>query len=149
ADEFLERLDRGEQPDVEEYARRHPEVADAFRHLLPALHALRASPEMPGPEVPEGPGGTEQSLAISANALLGDPVLLSYLRAVAGQSLDFQRWTEHHPDLAANLEQFLGNQPQLATGLVPPTPPPQSPWKGGRVGPGGAYEILKEVGRGG
>src|SRR5262249_13075228 len=39
-DEFVERLARGEQPDVEEYAGRHPELAAVLRQLLPALAAL-------------------------------------------------------------------------------------------------------------
>jgi serine/threonine protein kinase/Tfp pilus assembly protein PilF len=40
ADEFTERLQRGERPDVEEYAGRHPRVADLLRHVLPALQAM-------------------------------------------------------------------------------------------------------------
>jgi len=30
-DDFLERADRGEQPDIEQYARRYPQVADVLR----------------------------------------------------------------------------------------------------------------------
>jgi serine/threonine protein kinase len=41
ADEFTERLNRGEHPEVEEYAERHPEVADLLRGILPALEVLR------------------------------------------------------------------------------------------------------------
>jgi tetratricopeptide (TPR) repeat protein/tRNA A-37 threonylcarbamoyl transferase component Bud32 len=41
ADEFTERLYRGERPDAEEYARRHPEFADLLRSVLPALELLR------------------------------------------------------------------------------------------------------------
>ncbi len=41
ADEFTERLNRGEKPDAEEYARRHPEVAGLLREVLPALQLLR------------------------------------------------------------------------------------------------------------
>jgi serine/threonine protein kinase/tetratricopeptide (TPR) repeat protein len=40
-DAFIEALDRGEQPDVEEFAQRHPAIADALRHVLPALRLLR------------------------------------------------------------------------------------------------------------
>ena len=36
-DAFVACLDRGEQPDVEEFARRYPAVAEALRHVLPAL----------------------------------------------------------------------------------------------------------------
>jgi serine/threonine protein kinase len=40
ADEFMAQLDRGEQPDVEAYARRHPEIATFIRQVLPGLQAL-------------------------------------------------------------------------------------------------------------
>jgi WD40 repeat protein/serine/threonine protein kinase len=40
ADEFTERVNRGEQPDVEEYARRHPPIAALLRQVLPALQAM-------------------------------------------------------------------------------------------------------------
>src|SRR5437660_1713049 len=41
ADEFTESLKRGDQPEVEEYAQRYPEVADLLRGILPALEAMR------------------------------------------------------------------------------------------------------------
>ena len=37
ADSFLARFRRGERPSVEEYAAKHPELADEIRELLPAL----------------------------------------------------------------------------------------------------------------
>jgi serine/threonine protein kinase len=37
AEEFLDRRRRGERPTVEDYAARHPELADAIRDLFPAL----------------------------------------------------------------------------------------------------------------
>jgi len=37
ATEFIERLRRGEQPTVEEYARQHPTLADAIRGLFPTI----------------------------------------------------------------------------------------------------------------
>src|SRR5262249_52082119 len=42
ADQFIDRLNRGEQPDVEDYADRHPEIAGLLRQMLPALQLLRA-----------------------------------------------------------------------------------------------------------
>jgi serine/threonine protein kinase/WD40 repeat protein len=49
ADEFTERLQRGEQPDIEEYVRRYPELAALLREALPALQALGTkAPETPG-----------------------------------------------------------------------------------------------------
>jgi serine/threonine protein kinase len=40
-DAFIEALDRGEQPDVEEFTQQYPAIADALRHVLPALQLLR------------------------------------------------------------------------------------------------------------
>jgi serine/threonine protein kinase/Flp pilus assembly protein TadD len=52
-DEFMERLRRGEQPDVEEYIGRHPRIAPILRHVLPALQVMgSATPGLPaGPYV--------------------------------------------------------------------------------------------------
>ncbi len=41
ADEFTQQLNRGEQPDIEEYARRYPQIAAVLRQVLPALQVLR------------------------------------------------------------------------------------------------------------
>jgi tetratricopeptide (TPR) repeat protein len=41
ADEFIERLDKGEQPDIEEYVRRHPHLALVLRDVLTALQVMR------------------------------------------------------------------------------------------------------------
>jgi serine/threonine protein kinase len=40
ADEFTERLNRGEQPEVEEYAERYPQIAGLLRQVLPALQVM-------------------------------------------------------------------------------------------------------------
>jgi serine/threonine protein kinase len=56
ADEFLERVQRGEQPEVEDYAERYPEVAEALRDVLPALRAMHevpSAPESSGDAAPE------------------------------------------------------------------------------------------------
>ena len=44
ADEFMEQLDRGEDPDLEAFVAARPEIADVLRRLLPALQAMRDSP---------------------------------------------------------------------------------------------------------
>jgi eukaryotic-like serine/threonine-protein kinase len=56
ADEFTERLNRGERPEVEEYARRYPEVAGVLRQVLPSLRLIRLSGAEPvaGPAEPAG-----------------------------------------------------------------------------------------------
>src|SRR5262249_41374499 len=47
ADEFTQRLNQGDQPDVEDFARRYPEIADVLREVLAALQFVRiASPEL-------------------------------------------------------------------------------------------------------
>jgi WD40 repeat protein/serine/threonine protein kinase len=43
ADEFTQRLNRGEQPSVEEYAARFPDLAPLLREILPALNLIRLS----------------------------------------------------------------------------------------------------------
>ncbi|MEX0717806.1 MAG: serine/threonine-protein kinase [Planctomycetaceae bacterium] len=43
ADEFTERLARGERPEVDEYVRRHPKMAGVLRELLPALRLMHQS----------------------------------------------------------------------------------------------------------
>jgi tetratricopeptide (TPR) repeat protein/tRNA A-37 threonylcarbamoyl transferase component Bud32 len=54
ADEFTQRLNCGELPDPEEYARHHPHLAALLREVLPALRLLRE----PAAEPAAGPGGT-------------------------------------------------------------------------------------------
>jgi serine/threonine protein kinase len=48
ADEFVQRLNCGEQPDIEEYARRHPEIDAVLRQVLAALQLVRLPAEDPG-----------------------------------------------------------------------------------------------------
>jgi len=43
ADEFTDRLERGEKPSVEEYASRYPDLADVFREVLPAIQLMQLS----------------------------------------------------------------------------------------------------------
>jgi serine/threonine protein kinase/Tfp pilus assembly protein PilF len=54
ADEFTQRLNQGEQPQVEEYAQRYPQLASVVREVLPALLLIRlsgANADSSGPEV--------------------------------------------------------------------------------------------------
>jgi serine/threonine protein kinase/WD40 repeat protein len=53
ADEFSDRLARGETPTVEEYAQRYPEIAALIRELFPALESMRA------PELTRGTASTQ------------------------------------------------------------------------------------------
>jgi serine/threonine protein kinase/Flp pilus assembly protein TadD len=41
-EEFLDCLNRGEQPEVESYVRRYPQLASVLRQMLPALELMRA-----------------------------------------------------------------------------------------------------------
>ncbi|HVV99322.1 MAG TPA: protein kinase [Planctomycetaceae bacterium] len=43
ADEYIERVERGEAVDIEEYASRYPEIADIVRKVLPALKLMKLS----------------------------------------------------------------------------------------------------------
>jgi serine/threonine protein kinase len=44
ADEFLQRLNRGEEARIEEYVARYPDLAAVLGHVLPALQALHQYP---------------------------------------------------------------------------------------------------------
>jgi serine/threonine protein kinase/Flp pilus assembly protein TadD len=44
ADEYLERLDRGERPNISEYVRRYPEHETVLREVLTSLEAMRLVP---------------------------------------------------------------------------------------------------------
>ncbi len=59
-DEFLERLDRGEQPQVEDYARRYPEAAAVIRQVFPALLWMRR-PASDAGAVPAGEASDPQT----------------------------------------------------------------------------------------
>ena len=48
ADSFLDRFRRGERPSIEEYAAKHPELADEIRELLPALVMLEQEKSVAG-----------------------------------------------------------------------------------------------------
>src|SRR5262245_1078072 len=53
ADEFLDRLNRGEAPSAEEYAARYPRIAGFIREMFPTLAVMRADDV---PDAPDGPG---------------------------------------------------------------------------------------------
>jgi serine/threonine protein kinase/Flp pilus assembly protein TadD len=67
-DEFLERLGSGERPDVEEYARRYPELASTLRQMLPALLAVHSASADPR----RGAFLAGASAAIEPEGALGD-----------------------------------------------------------------------------
>jgi WD40 repeat protein/serine/threonine protein kinase len=54
ADEFVERRQRGEAPDLEEYATRYPQAADLLRKVLATLQLLGESPVAGSPGAGEG-----------------------------------------------------------------------------------------------
>jgi serine/threonine protein kinase len=64
ADEFLERQRNGEQPDVEEYAARHPQAAELLRRVLVSLQWI-------GTSLRDGPAA-DPNAEPSAASTLGD-----------------------------------------------------------------------------
>src|SRR5437870_5566178 len=71
AEEFRGRLRRGERPDVEDYARRHPLLADQIRDLFPALllvEGLKAA----APADLTAAGAAPPDLAVPSLERLGD-----------------------------------------------------------------------------
>lgn len=71
-DEFLQAADLGTPPDVEQYARRHPEIADLLRDVLPALSMLK--PALSGENALRqfGASGAIDSGETLADRTLGD-----------------------------------------------------------------------------
>ncbi len=66
ADEFTDRLNRGERPDIEDYARRYPELAAILRQVLPALQVM-------GPGISQDEAGPAQAAGEApASGFLGD-----------------------------------------------------------------------------
>lgn len=63
-DEFLARIQRGERPEVEEYARRHPALAGMLRQILPALEVLRKESAGEGSGRGASDGGVEPGKAL-------------------------------------------------------------------------------------
>ena len=45
AESFVESLRRGESPEVEDYAREHPEIAEKIRKIFPTLRYLEKAQE--------------------------------------------------------------------------------------------------------
>jgi eukaryotic-like serine/threonine-protein kinase len=63
AEEFLDRKRRGEQPTLQEYLDRHPDLAEEIRDLFPALLMME--------DLGESSGGTTGSLATDNGAAIG------------------------------------------------------------------------------
>jgi serine/threonine protein kinase/Flp pilus assembly protein TadD len=122
-DEFLERLGRGERPEVEEYARRHPRLAAVLRQMLPALQAVHGSAadrprsgESP-PIDPEGPLGDFRIVREIGRGGMGvvyEAVQISLGRRVALKVLPFAAALD-----AKQLRRFL-NEAQAAAHLHHP-----------------------------
>jgi serine/threonine protein kinase len=66
ADEFMDRVRRGDRPAVEDYARQHPEIADLLRRVLPALEVLGL------PTAPLARPDDATSEPTAADGVLGD-----------------------------------------------------------------------------
>jgi hypothetical protein len=78
ADEFLDRQRRGERPDVEEYAARHPQAAEVLRKVLASLRIL-------GPSGSPGPGGPAAASDPPMGGTLGDFRILSRPSSARGR----------------------------------------------------------------
>jgi WD40 repeat protein/serine/threonine protein kinase len=121
-DEFLERQDRGERPDVEEYAQRYPQLAVVLRQMLPAVglmhwsameHSLGAPGS--GEEItPEGPLGDYRLVREIGRGGMGvvyEAVQISLGRRVALKVLPFAAALD-----AKQLQRFK-NEAQAAAAL--------------------------------
>jgi serine/threonine protein kinase len=123
-DEWLDRLQRGERPEVEEYAQRHPRLAAVLRQMLPALELLHPSapdsPGLPAPSggiQPEGPLGDYRIVREVGRGGMGvvyEAVQISLGRTVALKVLPFAAALD-----ARQLQRFK-NEAQAAAHLHHP-----------------------------
>jgi serine/threonine protein kinase/Tfp pilus assembly protein PilF len=173
ADEFLERLDRGERPEVDDYVRRYPRLAEVLPQVLPALKAMRrlsqTAAETPNPPVNGRPRDSHLLREIGRRVVLKalpcndslDPALLAdgSLEVELGKVADDYLSRLDHGE-KPELEEFLRRYPRLASFLpkilpaldemrpvMPSSTGPQS--KAPVLGCLGDYRLLREIGRGG
>jgi serine/threonine protein kinase/Tfp pilus assembly protein PilF len=173
ADEFLERLDRGENPKVDEYVDRDPRLAEVLPQVFPALRAMRALAHTPAdrasPSPISRPDDSQWFRAAGRRVVLRalpccdslDPSLLSdeslkeqlseacndfLARLERGQRPELEEIVRRYPRLAAVLPHIL---PALEA-VGPFTPgSAESPPQTQTLGCLGDYRLLREIGRGG
>src|SRR5436309_1347667 len=121
-DEFLNRVDRGERPEADEYVRRYPQLATVLRQMLPALGLLRGSAadrsaeaaDSAEPITPEGPLGDYRlvrELGRGGMGVVYEAVQISLGRRVALKVLPFASALD-----AKHLQRFK-NEAQAAAHL--------------------------------
>ncbi len=76
AESFLERFRRGERPSIEEYAAKHPDLADEIRDLLPALVQLERDLSVDGEATDSLQAGPRAATLRGAPRQLGDYTIL-------------------------------------------------------------------------
>ncbi len=111
ADEFMERLKRGEQPEIDEYVQRYPDQEAVIRQVLPSLRLIRVSAANSRVTLPPSDGSRLASGSVDKTIKLWDPVTAREILTLRG-----------HAGYLTDLTFSLDGRRILSRGITPTDP---------------------------